>query len=53
MQRVMNLLGFLSKMDFGNMSHSSMIVNYLVIVEGVKNAKHIFGPDFTLLKRNW
>ena len=46
----MELLGFPSERDFGNMVRSTMIVNCPVTFEDVNNAKVFFGHNFTSLK---
>ena len=47
----MHLLGFLLERDFENMLRSNMIVNCPVTFSDVKNAKLIFDPDITSIKR--
>ena len=47
----MHLLGFQSDRDFESMVRSNMIVNCPVTFSEEKNAKLVFGPDITSLKR--
>ena len=49
--RAMHLIGFPLNRDFENVVSLNMIVNCPVTFSDFKNAKLIFGPDITSLKR--